>query len=74
MLCRDDVSASFGSQLANADRFSDDGRANNKNSSGSAPIMSSWIKSFCVAVALLGVSVAVDQAHAQNYPTRAITL
>src|ERR1700675_2628735 len=74
MLCRDDVSASFGSQLANTSRFSDDGRANNKNSPGSALIMSTWIKSFCVVAALLGVSVAVDQAHAQNYPTRAIAL
>ncbi len=36
--------------------------------------MSTWIKSFCVVAALLGVSVAVDQAQAQNYPTRAITL
>ena len=34
----------------------------------------SWIKSFCVAVALLGVSVAIDSAQAQNYPARAITL
>src|SRR4051794_14127056 len=36
--------------------------------------MSTWIKSFCVVAVLLGVSVAVDQAQAQNYPTRAITL
>src|SRR3954452_4500501 len=74
MLFRDDVSASFRSQLANTDRFSDDGRANNKNSPGSALIMSTWIKSFCVVAVLLGVSVAADQAQAQNYPTRAITL
>src|ERR1044072_6368518 len=36
--------------------------------------MSSWIKSFCVAAALLGVSVAGDQAHAQSYRPRAIPL
>src|SRR4051794_8978909 len=36
--------------------------------------MSTWIKSFCVVAVLLGVSVAADQAQAQNYPTRAITL
>jgi len=61
-------------QLANTDRFGDDGRTNNKNSFGSAPIMSSWIKSVCVAAALLGVSGAIGSARAQNYPARAITL
>jgi len=72
--CNDDVIASFGSQLANTDRFSDDGRVNKKNNPGSALIMSTWIKSFCVVAALLGASVAVDSAQAQTYPTRAITL
>src|SRR5687767_7993446 len=70
----DDVSTSFGSQLANTDRFSDDGRAHKKNSPGSALIMSTWIKSFCIVAALLGVSVVVDSARAQTYPARAITL
>ena len=36
--------------------------------------MSIWIKSFCIAAALLGASVAADSAQAQNYPARAITL
>ena len=36
--------------------------------------MSTWVKSFCVVAALLGVSGAVDSAQAQNYPSRAITL
>src|SRR5437660_12566835 len=74
MLCSDDVSASSGSQLANTDRFSDDGRANNKNSPGSALIMSTWIKSLCFVAALLGPSVVVHSAQAQNYPARAVTL
>jgi tripartite-type tricarboxylate transporter receptor subunit TctC len=36
--------------------------------------MSTWIKSFCIAAALLGASVAADSSQAQNYPARAITL
>src|SRR6185503_20392495 len=36
--------------------------------------MSTWIKSFGVVAALLGVSAAVDSARAQNYPARALTL
>src|SRR5437762_4772889 len=74
MLCSDDVSASSGSQLANTDRFSDDGRANNKNSPGSALIMSTWIKSLCFVAALLGLGAAIDSAQAQNYPNHPITL
>src|SRR5438034_3184559 len=45
-----------------------------KNSPGSALIMSTWIKSFCVVAALLGASVAIDSARAQTYPARAVTL
>jgi tripartite-type tricarboxylate transporter receptor subunit TctC len=36
--------------------------------------MSRWIKGFLIAAALLGPSVVVDPARAQNYPARAITL
>ena len=36
--------------------------------------MTTWIRSFCIAAALLGASVAADSAQAQNYPARAITL
>src|SRR5438309_4278742 len=36
--------------------------------------MSTWIKSFCVVAALLGLSVAADSARAQSFPNHAITL